>query len=154
MGRTQREETPLGLTSRHRTARSSCMGRSRHSPYSSTPSCEDTGPSPTLLCGSHLLKRLAVRGQPLEATMDHCAPQVLSVRTLTSHPKFIIWVTNGTPWRCSPPHGPPPLPPVRPPARHLTCLSRRASWSWVLPVRRAACPSSSFWPWRCWGPSG
>lgn len=36
----------LGLTSRHRTPSSSCAGTPRHSPHSSTPACDETGPSP------------------------------------------------------------------------------------------------------------
>ena len=53
------------------------------------------------------------------------------------------------------PRAPCPLsdPPIQA-ARHLTCLSRLASWSWVLPTQTAASSSSSPSPRRCRGSSG
>lgn len=143
----------LGLTSRHRTASSSCMGRSRQSPYSGTPSCDETAQP----CLARQLPPAQTPHSPGPAPRGHCRPphppQAPMVRTLTFHPKFTMQGTDGTPRGCSPPRRPSSLPPARPPAL-LTCFSRSASWSWVLPAQEAASSSSSFFPPRCRGTSG
>lgn len=149
---TERGDT-LGLTSRHRTASSSCMGRSRQSPYSGTPSCDETAqplPRSAAPACSNTSLSWASTQRPLPATMP---PQAPMVGTLTFHPKFTMQVTDGTPRGCSPPRRSPSLPPARPPAP-LTCLLRLASWSWVLPAQEAfSSSSSSLFPRRCWGTS-
>lgn len=133
----------LGLTSRYRTASSSCMGRSRQSPYSGTPSCDETAQplpcSAAPTCSNASLSWASTQ-RPLPATTP---PQTPMVGTLTLHPKFTMRVTDGTPRGCSPARRPPSLPPARPPAS-LTCFSRFASWSWVLPAQEAASSSSLF----------
>lgn len=111
-------------------------------------------PSP---CLALQLPRAHTPHSPGPAPRGHCRPprppQAPMVGTLTFHPKFTMQVTGGTPRGCSPPRRPPPLPPARPPAP-LTCLSRPASWSWVLPDQEASSSSSSLFPRRCWGTAG
>ena len=58
----------LRLTSRHRTASSSCTGTPRHSPYSSTPSCDETAQAPAFALRPHSPKGLTVLRQFPEAT--------------------------------------------------------------------------------------
>ena len=60
----------LRLTTTHRTASSSCTGTPRQSPDSSTPSCDETGPSPRLCSAAPFAQRphcpsSAPRGHPV-----------------------------------------------------------------------------------------
>lgn len=84
----------LGLTSRHRTARSSCMGRSRHSPYSGTPSCGETAQplpcSAAPMCSNASLSWASTQ-RPPPAT---ASPQVPTVGTLAFHPKPTMYINR------------------------------------------------------------
>lgn len=87
----------LGLTSRYRTASSSCRGRSRQSPYSGTPSCDETAQplprSAAPTCSSASLSWASTQ-RPRQATTPPPAPVV---GTLTFHPTLTTPMADGTP---------------------------------------------------------